>query len=268
MRRSARQRTRPPYRRSEVLRHRKNRRKPNYLLLFSIFVIVSTVSGLITYALTSPTMNVAKVDIKGVRLADRAAIERAANATVGRNIILVRTRSTIARVARLSEVKVVKMGRRYPDTLWLRVWERKPQAALVAGSAFYLVDREGLVYHRFSGRPAGVPLIHVTGDEKLQMGKMIESQGIRSAMEVVELARQHQIKLDKISVDPQGRICLNMGSDFRVFLGYPEEIARKMLKLRNALAHKPSMVRDGSYIDLSCPTAPAWRPKPGSPTAS
>lgn len=268
MKRSARQRIRPPYRRADALTRRRNRRKPNYLLLFCIFVLVTTISGSITYALTTPQLNVAKIDIKGVRLADESAIEDAAARAVGENIILVRTDSTIEDVRGLSQVKTVKMGRRFPNTLWLRVWERQPAAALVDGKAFYLVESDGFVFHKMDTPPAGVPLIHVTGTGCLKCGKTADSQGIRCAMEVLQFARRDQIRLAKISVDPQGRICLNMGSDFRVFLGYPDEIARKMSKLRSALARKPSMVRDGTYIDLSCPAAPAWRPRTAPPTAS
>lgn len=268
MRRPARQRTRPPYRRSDVIRHRRNRRRPNYLLLFCIFVLVVTVSGSITYALTTPSLNVTKVDTKGVRLADINAVEKAESRTIGHNIILVRTAPTLTNVRRLSEIKTVKMGRRFPNRLWLRVWERKPAAALESNGAYYLVEGDGFVFHRLTAAPAGVAVIHVTGPVSLKPGRMVDSQGIKCSMEVLALARRDEIKLAKISVDPQGRICLNMGSDFRVFLGYPDEIARKMSKLRNALAHRPSMVRDGNYIDLSCPTAPAWRPKTPPTSAS
>lgn len=268
MRRSARQRTRPPYRRSEAVRHRRNRRRPNYLLLFCIFALVSTISGSITYALTSPSLSIARVDVKGVRLADLDAVEDAACRVIGENILLTRTGPTIGEVCRLNEVQCVKMGRKFPNQLWLRVWERKPAAALVSNGGYYLVQSDGFVFHRLDSKPAGLPLIHVTGGSPLNCGKPAGSEGIKCAMKVLALARRDEIELAKISVDPQGRICLNMGSDFRVFLGYPDEIARKMSKLRNALARKPSMVRDGTYIDLSCPTAPAWRPKTAPPTAS
>jgi cell division protein FtsQ len=268
MRRPARQRTQPPYRRSDAVRRRRNRRRPNYLLLFCIFAVVATISGSITYALTTPNLNVAKVEVKGVQLANTAAIEKSGSKAVGKNILLVRTSPMIREVRGLSEVKTVKMGRKFPNRLWLRVWEREPAAALVSNGGFYLVESDGFVFHRLDKQPVGVPLIHVTGGECLKPGRFASSPGIRCAMQVVRLARRDEIKLAKISVDPVGRICLNMGSDFRVFLGYPDEIARKMSKLRNALARKPSMVRDGTYIDLSCPTAPAWRPKTAPPTAS
>ncbi len=268
MRKPARQRSRRPYRRSDAVRHRRNRRRPNYFLLFCIFVLVTTISGSITYALTTPRLNVAAVEIKGVRLADESTVEKSASRLIGENIILVRTGPAIESIRRLSEVECVKMGRKYPNKLWLRVWEREPAAVLASNGEYYLVQADGFVFHRVDSKPAGLPLIHVSGDQRLKCGKFAGSEGIKCAMEVLKLARRDEIELAKISVDPQGRICLNMGSDFRVFLGYPDEIARKMSKLRNALARKPSMVRDGTYIDLSCPTAPAWRPKANPPTAS
>ncbi len=55
-----------------------------------------------------------------------------------------------------------------------------------------------------------------------------------------------------------------MGSDFCAKLGQPDDIALKMSLLRNALVHRPSIVREGGYIDLSLPQRPAGSRKVAS----
>lgn len=246
----------------------RNRRKPNYLLLLGIFALVAGVAGSMTYVLTTPRLNVAKVDIKGVRLADAKAVDKAASRAIGHNILLLRTSPILGEVGRLSEVRLVKMGRGFPNRIWLRVWERKADAVLASNGGNYLVQSDGLVFHKVSAIPKNVALVEVAGNQRLRIGKTPRSASIKCALEVLKIARRQGIKPGKISVDHQGDMCLNMGSDFCVKLGQPDGIALKMSLLRNTLTHRPSIVREGAYIDLSCPSAPVWKRKVASLIAS
>jgi cell division protein FtsQ len=266
MTRASKRRTRR-YVRTGSRRIPRNRPRPNYLLLFCTFALAAAAGVGIFCLMSSPRLNVKSVDIKGVRLADMRAVEAAASRATGHNIILARTGPIIAQVSRLSEVRLVKMGRRFPDRMWLRVWERKPAAVLATARGFFLVQSDGLVFHKLSAPPGGVCVIELAADERFAPGRMVRSSSARSALEALRIARAKAIRLGKISVDPQGDICLNMGSDFCVELGGPDDIAHKMSLLRNALARRPSMVREGGYINLSVPSNPAWRPKAASPAS-
>ncbi|MCL4499690.1 MAG: hypothetical protein M1335_05560, partial [Chloroflexi bacterium] len=77
----------------------------------------------------------------------------------------------------------------------------------------------------------------------------------------LKLACDGRIKVDKISIDHAGDMCLNMESDFYVKLGQPDDIARKMKLLHSVLVCRPSIAREARYIDLSSPSAPVWKPK-------
>lgn len=255
------------YPRSGPRRIPRNRIRPNYFLLFCLFTLAIAVGVGISWVLTTPQLDVKSVDIKGIRLADAAAVRRAASHVIGRNIILVRTNSVLRDISRLSEVRQVKMGRRFPNRMWIRIWERKPDAVLAAAHGFYLVQSDGFVFHKVDSVPRGVPLVRVAGGERFVPGKMVRSASTKCALEVLEIARAKAIKLGQISVDPEGDICLNMGSDFCVKLGEPDEIARKMSLLQKMLAHRPSIVREGGYINLVCPSNPAWKPKSAAPAS-
>ena len=268
--RSESQRKRPARRRVNAgpRRARRNRRRPNYLLFFCVFVLFSAITAGVSYVFTTPKLHISKVDVKGVHLADAGIINKAAHRAIGRNILLLRTRPIIRNVSSLSEIRLVKMGRRFPDKVWLRVWERTTAAALITKNGCFLTDSDGFVFHKVSKPPSGVPTVQVVGERELRVGKMAGSPSVKCAIDVLRIARLKAIKLNEISVDPRGDICLNMDSDFCVKLGQPDDIARKMSLLRNALVNRPSIVRDGAYIDLSCPSAPVWKPKVASLTAS
>jgi cell division septal protein FtsQ len=245
-----------------------NRRKPNYLLMFCVLVLVFVVVGSASYVFTTPKLNVAKVEIKGVRLADAKAIEKTASRAIGHNIILMRTGPILKEVRGLSEIRLAKMGRKFPNRVWLRVWERKADAVIAGNGGLYLVQSDGFVFHQVNVLPKNVPLVQATGLTQLKPGQTVCSPSIKCALQVLEIARKQRIKLGKISVDPQGDICLNMGSDFCAKLGQPDDIALKMSLLRHSLVQRPSIVREGAYIDLSCPSAPVWKRKVASLSAS
>jgi hypothetical protein len=260
-------RARGRYSRTGKRRIPRNRPRPNYLLLFSVFVLSALSTTGIYYTLTTPKLDVRSIDIKGVHLADAKAIEQTASLAEGRNIILVRTSPIVRRVERLSEGRTVKIGRRFPNRMWLRVWERKPDAVLASGSGFYLVQADGFVFHRLVATPRGVPVIAIAGNERFVPGRNVRCASARYALEVLQIARAKAIRLGKISVDREGDMCLNMGSDFCVKLGQPDDMAAKMSVLQQALACRPSMVREGGYLNLTCPTNPARKPRMAAASA-
>lgn len=230
--------------------------------------MVSLTVGSATYLLNSPKLNISSIEIKGVSLSDQAAIEKAIKPLIGRNIITIRKSAALDSIAQISEVSRVKIGRRYPDKLWLRVWERQTCAVVVCTNGCYLLQSGGLVFHQTKTAPQGAPKVVVPGRLQMKVGCPTTSASIKSALKIVELAEQHQTQLHKIIIDPVGDICLNMNSDFCVKLGQPDDIALKMSLLRHALLERPSILREGAYIDLSCPSAPVWKPKATSLTAS
>jgi len=202
-----------------------------------------------------------EVKIYGVKLADRASIERAGKAALGQNTLLLRKSPIEDRIRRLSEVLDVKMGRRFPDRVWIRVWERRPHAILSDGRRFCLIQSDGFMFHMANKPIKGMPMITVADCCPLEVGKSVTGTAARAAVEVLNCARREGLKLDKISVDRLGDMCLNMGSAFYVKFGQPDDATRKLSLLRKALVYKPSLAEDAAYIDMSCPIAPVWKPK-------
>lgn len=264
-------RYRTPVRQSRNVRRRpvpKNRKKPNILFIFSLFAICVTLSGGVTFALRTPKLQVAEIDIKGIGICDKAQIETIARSALGRNILVLRKSPILGKLRSVSQIEHVKMGRYLPGKVWIRVWEHRPDAVLTDGSSWWLIKDNGLVFHKTDCPPNGVPVLWVQSCEQIKIGERCADARVESALEALKCGRDEGLQLGKISVDPRGDMCLNMGSGFYVRFGQPDEIARKMALLKSALVYRPSIANEALYIDVSCPAAPVWRPKSKSHDAS
>ena len=250
-----------PHRARNVRKNPRNRRKPNYKLLFLLFVSAAVVSGAASFALQTPALVVKEVQIKGVHLTRRAEVERAAKAVLGRNIILLRTSLILKSVSRCHEVALVKMGRRFPDKVWVRVWERKPEAVLTDSGTYCMVQGDCLAFHKTEGPVRHVPVLQVARCGRILEGSKCDSEDVAAGLAVLRCAKHNGIPVAKISVDRLGDMCLNMEGGFYVKLGQPDDVARTMSVLRTVLTYRPSITREGAYIDLSYPSAPVWKPR-------
>ena len=124
-----------------------------------------------------------------------------------------------------------------------------------------MIQRDGLMFHKTDGPLDGIPLISVNICDPIQSGKIARGPQVACALDVLRCAQKNGLKTAKISVDQHGDMCLNMGSDFYVKLGQPDEIAKKMSLLRSALTCKPSLAEEALYMDVSCPSSTVCKPK-------
>jgi len=214
---------------------------------------------------------VAEIRVKENRIVAADRIRRAAHLAIGRNIFLLSNRKVRSAVLRLPEIESVRVSRRPPRTLILTVKERKAAAAVQSGGRLYEIDGTGLIFRRVQTAAPGLPIICLARStslrspshsrEDLRPGIRAKEGDLRSAMECLELCRKNGCRVRKLSVDPVGDLCLNMGSGFYVKLGQAEQIEEKLEIVRTTLRARPDIGQEALYIDVSCPSRPAWRPK-------
>lgn len=247
-----------PRRRTKRVR---NRKKPNVRLLCGVLCMSAIVALGASFALQAPMFVVRQVEIRGVRYADRARVKAVAGQCLGRNIFALRKERIASGIRQMLQVEDVRIGRDLPGSVWVRVIERKPAAALLIADGYALLQNDGLAFHRVGRLPRGIPELDVPQCRCVKLGCTCRADGVRHALEVVKLSRQRKLEVSKISVDRAGDMCLNMGSGLQVKLGEPAELREKISKLHEALLCKPSLAEDAAYINLSCPSACAVKMK-------
>ncbi len=120
----------------------RNRKKPNYALLFSLLTFSALVSCFVSFVTQTPYLNVKEIRIKGVRISDKEAVENAAKTYLGKNILFINKKAAIEKILSLNEVMDVKIGRKFPATVWIRIFERKADAVLTDGSNYCLIQKK------------------------------------------------------------------------------------------------------------------------------
>ncbi len=245
----------------------KNRPKPNWKLLLTVFFVSTVVALGSTYISTTPRLVVNKVVVTGVTWADSAAITAAGRQAEGSNVLFFNKKPIADAILEMPEVESVRVDRVLPKTVKLRVQERKPCALLNDGKKMFLVDDAGVAFHQVSKPAPGFTVIAVRGP--LASGDAVGKTSMEAclALEALRCAVKERLSVRKILVDPDGDICLNMMGGFDVKLGQAQEIPRKMKLVRKALEGKPELATDAKYIDVSCPKYPAWLPKSASVNA-
>jgi cell division protein FtsQ len=130
-------------------------------------VLVSVASVIVVVALAvwivafSPVLGVSSVQVHGTDVLTTAQVRAAAAIPHGSPLIRLDTAAIARRVERLAEVKSVRVGTSYPNTVTIDVVERTPVGYLQDGSSFTLVDGSGARYRTVQTRPAKLPLFEV-----------------------------------------------------------------------------------------------------------
>ena len=181
-----------------------------------------------------------------------------------KNIYLIKKRTIVKLSLREPEVARAAVYRRLPRTVIVKILKRKPYAALYAENAVYLMDEKGVLFRKcpeYSER--GLPRMYLSGSTRAELGRRCSGLA-RRALQCVSKASALGLKIDKISIDPAGDLCLNVVNSFYVKMGAPTELGEKLEVLDKMLNGRPELFNRIEYVDISCPTAPAIKWKRGS----
>lgn len=238
---------------------KKNRRKLNYGYLAMVFLSSVIISGLFSYVLTTPELAIASASISGTKLANKHLVQEAANKTLGTNILLLRKSVIYEHTKSIPEVKDISIKRKFPSSVEIKVTEWKPDACVKTSNGIYLAKLDGTIFHKNQKISSGVPLVSI--DEKAIVGKKLSDEKSDFAFQTLRLSKEKKLDISKLSIDSRGRTSISLRDGFYVKMGLPDEVEKKIDSLKSALDCKPSLKNEISYLDVSCPTAPAYKPK-------
>ncbi len=130
--------------------------------LLAVFWVAALVLGLMLVGrelLTSERFAVAKVELIGVEQGSNEELRARADVPLGSNIFRVNLDAVRERVAGHPWVKAVRVSRRLPRQIEIRVQEHEP-VLLVALGELYLASREGAIIKSYEpGDPWSLPVV-------------------------------------------------------------------------------------------------------------
>ncbi|WP_166404654.1 FtsQ-type POTRA domain-containing protein [Labedella endophytica] len=199
----------------------------------------SAIGGVLLLAATcvglayTPLMAVRDIQVEGARLVSSDLIVRDLDSQRGTPLPLVDQSAIKAALVKYPLVQSYSVESRPPDTLVIRIVERRPVGVIASGDAFDLVDVAGVVLSTTPERPTGYPLMVFEGDSA--------SSGFTAAASVLRSLPDDLLStVDEVSATTVDDVTLTLaGNGAVVTWGSGEDSARKAVVLEGLMANYP-----------------------------
>ncbi len=223
---------------------------------FLLGLIAAAVIGARHYAMESPAFRVQAVRIEGAEWLNEAYILEQSLVTQEDNLLLLDASSVEANVCRIPYVRTCAVSRIFPDTLVIRITERKPGATLLAHNRAFEIDEDGVVLRELSIRESHPgPLIScVPNLAVVEPGQRIEEPALRAALEVwktftaSEAAKGLTVsEIAAVSASDLRMYCDELSYEIR---WRAEEIDKQVKRLALTWETKGRPALSNEYVDL------------------
>ncbi len=220
--------------------------------------------------LANPYFHVTKVRVVGTQTLTAQQVFEEASVPAHTNIFALLRQPFVKRMAQDPVVDHASRSIRLPDTLVLTVAERQPYAVLAAPGQFWLLDSKGVPYRQLPAPMRGLPTVQVAAavlPDAVTLGKPLHAVWLPDVKRLLTLMDKspelsRTLGGAKITVDQNLNLCLNRRDQLQIRLGQPDSLPRKMALADAAVsAYGGALARQASYIDVSCPQQPVWRPR-------
>jgi len=166
--------------------------------LFALGILGGACYGFYRYAHDTREFQIHTMKIEGLNLVSDQAIVKASKLTQQDNLLLIRCGKVAQRIEGLPGIKQCKVERVFPDTLFIRVTERKPVATVLLRNHLYEIDDEGVVVREIaSSKGHAGPYITDLGDiGMLEVGQQIKAPEMLEALKVWQAFRTTNMAKD------------------------------------------------------------------------
>lgn len=184
----------------EIDRQKKVRKKKNYLLRLLVFVCAVAAAGVF---LASGFFDVKNIEVEGNYYYQDDEVMNLAVAETGKNIFwgtgVGDMKDNLLKNPYFEEVKI---KRKLPGTLVIKVKERRQIAAIVYSDKYVVIDKEGRVLRKSSVDPKVTLLTGLT-ISKLKVGEQVEAEesaALATTLATLDTMRDGDIYFKKIDV--------------------------------------------------------------------
>ena len=152
----------------------------------------------------TPVFEVKNFEVEGNTYYSDDEILVMGNCKTGGNLFWdIDTKDIKARLAKDSYISKIKITKSIPDTVKIKVTERKQTTAVVFGNSYVVIDSENVVLRKTSVAPK-IPLIQGVTITKMEMGKPIEVKEkvkFEQANELIQIMENNDMYFKKIAME-------------------------------------------------------------------
>lgn len=157
---------------------------------------------------------------------------------IHKNILLLNTMELSKEIKnRFLGASSVEIGKKYPNTLIVKITERKPLALLKndISTEYYLIDQEGYLLGTVEDDPDNLPKINFVGD--LRVGEFVSKDLVPIYYDIIEALDESKVKVSSMSFYEK-HIVFYTNEGVRVLVGNEKEkstVLSALTKLLKAL---------------------------------
>jgi cell division protein FtsQ len=241
------ERRRRRYERAEARRFTQATRRRRKRALLGLAAALALVL-LVVLTAYSPLLAVRTISVEGTSRVDAAAVSAALDDQLGRPLTLVDFAEVKSTLEKFPLIQSYVTEARPPDTLVVRIVERRPVVTVSADGAFQLLDSAGVVVETTPARAPGYPMIDTSATP-------VDSPGYSAATAVLlALSPEFLAQVESVGAATPDSVTLVLASGQRVVWGSAEDSALKARILASMIAN-PGLPSVSEY-DVSSPEAP------------
>lgn len=156
----------------------------------TILIFMSIVSGYYLYhqAVTSPYFQISKIEIAGNHILQKSNVKQLVESAIGQNILRVNIPLIKNRLRENLWIEKVKVRRKFPDGLQVKIKERTPFAKIEtsAGEKF-LIDRNAFVIKKIENQEYEIlPSIFFKNNIDYRIGSLLTTEEIKKGISFIE----------------------------------------------------------------------------------
>ena len=204
------------------------------------------------WLVTTPYLAVSRIDIEGAEYAETATLRSLASGAMARNLISLDLAQVADNIGTHPWVRRVVVRRRIPDTLVIRVEERRPLALALMGEEIYLLDAAGTRIDRYGPRYTSWSFPVFRGIDDLEPSERIQRcrRAARQLQTFREAAPELYDQLAEADLSDTSRVVLWLAPEGEVLWVDPENWTNNLDEyraMRVALAERHGRMR---HVDL------------------
>jgi hypothetical protein len=224
--------------------------------------------------LFSPRLWVKSTLVEGNRNVPAKAIASRLKLGEQENMVRLPVKRLRAAVAAEPEVDSAEIHRDFlHGIVHVVVRERTPWACVqMPDNTCYTIDQKLVPFRTADVPPVGLPLLKLSeASGRIPLGKPMTAPGLTQVSRCLNWARgRNDFPLDAVTIDSEGKLCLNRAGGARFLLGSGQDLDQKLKSLETLLERRAEL-RGGTnvaYVNLVAYDAPAVFLRPNSESPS
>ncbi len=260
--------TRTPTPQANRARQEADKRRKRKTTLAALYTILAIEVAAALF--TSPVFAVKQVSVSGLENLtsnERTEVERTITLSPRTNFLTVGTGKIQKQLAANMEVKKAEVSRKLPNTLVVTVTPRVPFASVslklnALEATHYEVDAQGFPIRLTAQPTPSLPHLVLERNLAVVPGKSLHDLALTQTLALLKDAETGLVsRIEKIVIDPQGNLCLNMRDGVAIQFGQAENLGAKWETVERIYHREPMIAQRMTGINLSVPEKPACTPR-------